>query len=55
LVGAGIYWYIPNNGDATMLTFDKDYLTNRGFTTDLDLDEDKKPEFSKEGYVCFYK
>lgn len=55
LVGAGIYWYIPNNGDATMLTFDKEYLTNRGFTTDLDLDEDKKPEFSKEGYVCFYK
>lgn len=55
LVGAGIYWYLPNNGDATMLTFDKEYLTNRGFTTDLDLDEDKKPEFSKEGYVCFYK
>lgn len=55
LVGAGVYWYVPNNGDATMLTFDKEYLTNRGFTTDLDLDEDKKPEFSKEGYVCFYK
>ena len=55
MVGAGVYWYVPNNGDATMLTFDKDYLTNRGFTTDLDLDDDKKPEFSKPGYVCFYK
>lgn len=55
MVGAGIYWYVPNNGDATMLTYDKNYLVNRGFTTDLDLDDDKKPDFSKDGYACFYK
>lgn len=55
MVGAGIYWYIPNNGDATMLAFDKNYLINRGFTTDLDLEDDEKPDFSREGYVCFYK
>ena len=55
MVGAGIYWYVPNNGDATMLTYDKNYLINRGFTTDLDLDNDKKPDFSRDGYACFYK
>jgi hypothetical protein len=55
MVGAGIYWYVPNADSATMLTFDAAYLKNRGFTTDLDLDDDQKPEHSKPGYVCFYK
>lgn len=33
LAGAGIYWYVPT--DATMITYDLDYLVNTlGFTTD---------------------
>jgi hypothetical protein len=33
LAGASIYWYIPVN--ATMLTYDRDYLVNNlGFSTD---------------------
>jgi hypothetical protein len=53
LVNAGIYWYVPIN--ATMLAYDKDYLVNRGFTTDIDIPEAEKPSYSKSGYVCFYK
>ena len=55
LVGAGIYWYVPNNEDTTLLNYDKQFLANRGFTTDLDLSDDEKPDFSKNGYACFYK
>lgn len=60
LVGAGIYWYVPLN--STLLTYDRSYLENRGFVTDEDYiltdDEEKKaqkPDYSKDGYVCFYK
>ncbi len=53
LVNAGIYWYVPIN--ATMLAYDKDYLVNRGFTTDIDIPEAEKPSYSKSGYACFYK
>lgn len=61
MVGAGIYWYVPIN--ATMLTYDKEYLTNRGFKTDEGLlvenedgtITDNRPYYSKDGYVCFYK
>jgi hypothetical protein len=61
MVGAGIYWYVPIN--ATMLTYDKEFLINRGFTTDEGLlvenedgtVTDNRPYYSKDGYTCFYK
>lgn len=50
LANAGIYWYIPT--DATMLTYDKKHLVNDlGFTTDAD----HTTEYSKAGYIYFYK
>jgi hypothetical protein len=52
LVNAGIYWYVPKN--STMLTVDKeDLLENYGFVTDADAVI--KPNYSKEGYDCYYK
>ena len=54
LADAHIYWYVPNT--STMLTFDKEDLKNRGFTTDADLAEDERnPEYSRAGYTYFYK
>lgn len=50
LAGAGIYWYVPMN--STMLTYDRSYLTEKlGFVTD----EFESTEFSKPGYIYFYK
>lgn len=59
LVGGGLYWYVPLT--ATMLTFDLNVLQDNGFVSDQKLVEgkpeyiDPKPEYSKEGYACFYK
>ena len=49
LAEANLYWYIPVN--STMLTYDKKYLIEQGFSTD----EDNKTSFSRDGYVYFYK
>ena len=49
LIGAGIYWYVPIN--SSMITYDKDFLLEKGFDTD----EGKTLHYSKPGYVCFYK
>ena len=54
LADAHIYWYVPNT--STMLTFDKEDLKKRGFTTDADLAENERnPEYSRAGYTYFYK
>jgi hypothetical protein len=68
LVGGGIYWYVPIT--STMLTVDDSVLTTNGFVSDYKFKGGKLvkpnadpthedyytlPEYSKEGYVCFYK
>lgn len=54
LAGTQVYWYIPNA--ATMLTCDDKHLTETlGFRSDKDIPEDSKPDYSKEGYTCYYK
>ena len=60
LADADLYWYIPVN--STMLTYDKKYLTDRGFSTDADAFWDEEAEewvgktpLSKTGYVYFTK
>ena len=57
MAGAELYWYIPIN--STMLTYDKKYLTDRGFSTDDSWDENGvqigKTSLSKTGYVYFSK
>lgn len=55
LAGADIFWYIPTN--STMLTYNRKYLIDQGFSTD-DVEEDEngntgKTEYSKSGYVYF--
>ena len=52
LADTQVYWYIPNQ--ATMLTCDDKHLTEElGFASDKDTK--KKPDYSKEGYTCYYK
>ena len=52
LADSWLYWYIPKN--ATLLTYDKDYLVNTlGFITDADAKE--KTEYSLDNYVYFAK
>ena len=54
LAEAQVYWYIPNAN--TMLNCDDDYLTTvLNFASDKNIDIDKKPDYSKEGYTCYYK
>ena len=54
LAGAQVYWYIPDSG--SMLTYDNEYLTSTlGFSSDKNIEKTKKPDYSKEGYTCFYK
>ena len=57
LAGADIFWYIPTN--STMLTYNRKYLIDKGFSTD-DVEEDGdgntgKTAHSKNGYVYFSK
>ena len=57
LADADIFWYIPTN--STMLTYDRKYLIDKGFSTD-DVKEDEngntgKTQYSKNGYVYFSK
>lgn len=49
LKNAQIYWYVPLN--STMITYDIDFLKEKGF----DSDASKQMSYSKEGYICFYK
>jgi hypothetical protein len=50
LIDSWLYWYIPTN--ATLLTYDKDYLVNTlGFSTDAD----GKTEYSLDNYIYFAK
>ena len=50
---ASVYWYVP---ETSMLKYDKEYLINKGFITDADIeDEDEYPNYHREGYTCFYK
>lgn len=51
LIDAGLYWYIPNH--STMLTFDKNFLVEEGFSTDADVEGGT--EHSINGYTYFYK
>ena len=54
LAGAQVYWYVPNS--ATMLVCDDKYLTSQlGFYSDINIADDMKPDYSKEGYTCYYK
>lgn len=52
---ASIYWYIPLK--ASMITFDREFLINKGFDTDLNADGTiiQNLHYSKDNYVCFYK
>lgn len=54
LAGAQVYWYIPNA--ATMLTCDDNYLTKTlGFYSDKNIVDEEKPDYSRNGYTCYYK
>ena len=54
LAEAQVYWYIPNS--ATMLTCDDEHLTKTlGFSSDKDIEQSKKPDYSRDGYICYYK
>lgn len=53
LIDAGLYWYIPNT--STMITFDKDDLIKKGFSTDADLPVDQRTDKSRPGFTYFYK
>ena len=54
LAEAQVYWYIPNAN--TMLNYDDNYLTTvLNFASDKNIEADKKPDYSKEGYTCYYK
>ena len=52
LANTQVYWYIPDH--STMLTCDDKHLTEElGFFSDKNAE--KKPDYSKEGYTCYYK
>ena len=54
LVNTQVYWYIPNT--ATMLTCDDKHLTETlGFYSDLNIADGEKPDYSRNGYTCYYK
>ena len=54
LAGTQVYWYIPNQ--STMLTCDDAHLTETlGFYSDRAIEDGQKPDYSKEGYTCYYK
>jgi hypothetical protein len=52
LAEAQVYWYVPTHG--TMLTTnDSDLCNSYGFVSDKKMET--KPDYSKEGYICYYK
>lgn len=60
LADAEVYWYIPVN--STMLTYDRQFLINKGFNTDDNYTTDEEGNevkvttpYSKDGYVYFSK
>jgi hypothetical protein len=51
LIGASVYWYVPNH--ATMIDVDNLKLEKLNFSNDSAVDI--KSSYYRDGYICFYK
>lgn len=52
LIGASVYWYVPNH--ATMIDVDNSKLEKLNFSNDSAAEEIKS-SYYRDGYICFYK